>query len=86
MSSSSTDSDPRALTQRPRYPGHARRQGPAQIQRGAREEGGAVSDIDPSVLEDWKRSWGGPTEARSGSRTPITTRSPSWGFSSTHTP
>jgi len=36
-------------------------------------------DIDPSVLEDWGRELGGPTGARSGSRTPTTARSPSSG-------
>ena len=56
MSSSSTDFDPRALTQGPRHPGHARRQGPAQLGRGAREEGELIQiNIDPSVLEDWGR-------------------------------
>lgn len=40
-SSLSADFDQCALTQGPRYPGHARRRGLAQIQRGAREEEGA---------------------------------------------
>ncbi len=84
MSPLSTDFDPRALTPGPRYPGHARRQGLAQIQRGAREEGRAghrplgAGGLGEGA-EEGQRGQG------RGSRTPTITRSPSWGSSRSST-
>jgi len=40
-------------------------------------------NIDPSVLEDWGRELRRANGGKVGSRTPTTTRSPSWGSSST---
>jgi len=72
MSSSSIDFDPRALTQGPRHPGHARRQGPAQLGRASMRRGIWTLTLGAGGPEEQYhcqgRTWGFP---RSSAQAPL---------------